>query len=327
MAGENSDALAQLSALLLDLHRTSGIHPYATFTDWAFDTLQHHIPFDSALWASGHVDPDGTPVVHSHRLYRQPAQLMLDYAPLAKHDNVFAASLMQPGVPLVVDTRVFAPALFSDYLDRYRIEHVLNTCDVDPLTGLLDDIALWRAERERPFDEAERRFMQAAFPHLIEASTRNRLAHLTGACSAGAGQVWSAALADREGVLHQADSRFASMLRQEWPDWRGPHLPPLLARALAPGGLMRHAGEHLVIRIAPLDDLWLLRVRPLAEVDRLTAREREIALLSAQGLSHKEMARLLELSPATVRNHLASACRRLGVRNKAQLAALVLGHE
>ncbi len=321
------DELARLSALLLELHRGALFQSVEGFADWAFDTLKRHIPFDSGLWASGHVDPDGTPVVHSHRLYRQPAQLMLDYAPLARHDNVFAASLMQPGVSLAVDTRVFAPAVFGDYLDRYRIEHVLNTCDVDPFTGLLDDIALWRAERDQPFVEAERRFMQAVFPHLIEASTRNRLAHLTGTCSAGTGEVWSAALADRLGVLRQADSRFASMLRQEWPDWCGPHLPPPLARALAPGGLMRHAGEHLVIRIAALEDLWLLRVRPLGEVDRLTAREREIALHTAQGLSHKEIARLLELSPATVRNHLASACRRMGVRNKAQLAALVLGHE
>lgn len=321
------DELACLSALLLELQRGAPFQSVEEFPEWAFETLKRHILFDSGLWASGHVAADGTPVVHTYRLHRQPAQLMLDYAPLARYDNVFAASLARPGVSLVVDTRVFAPEVFSDYLDRYRIEHVLNTCEVDPLTGLLTDIALWRARRDRPFDEAERRFMQAVFPHLIEASTRNRLAHLTGACSAGTGEVWSAALADREGVLHQADSRFAPMLRQEWPDWRGPVLPPSLARALIPGGVIRHAGERLVLRIAPIDDLWLLRVRPLAEVDRLTAREREIALHTAQGLSHKEIARLLDLSPATVRNHLSSACRRLGVRNKAQLAASVLVYE
>lgn len=321
------DELVRLGALLLELHRGATVRPLPEFADWAFDTLKQYLPFDTGLWASGHVAADGTPVVHSHRLYRQPAQLMLDYAPLARHDNVFAASLARPGVSLAVDTRMFAPALFGDYLDRYRIEHVLNTCDVDPLTGLLDDIALWRAERERPFGEAERRFMQAVFPHLIEASTRNRLAHLTGACSAGSGEAWSAALADRQGVLHQADSRFASMLHREWPDWRGPNLPPSLARAIAAAGERRHASGALVFRISPLDDLWLLRARPLDEVDRLTTREREVALLSTQGLNYKEMARLLDLSPATVRNHLSSACRRLGVRNKAQLAALVLGHE
>ncbi len=211
------DELARLSALLLELHRGATVRPLPEFADWAFDTLKRHIPFDSALWASGHVDPDGTPVVHSHRLYRQPAQLMLDYAPLARHDNVFATSLAQPGVSLAVDTRGFAPALFRDYLDRYRIEHVLNTCDVDPFTGLLDDIALWRAERDRPFDDAERRFMQAAFPHLIEASTRNRLAHLTGACSAGSGEVWSVALADREAVLQSGGTgmRVSSALVNE----------------------------------------------------------------------------------------------------------------
>ncbi len=319
----DSDQLGRLSAFILALHRGASEQPFEAFVDWALETLKAHIPFDSALWASGHATPEGAPVVHTHRLHRQPAQLMVDYAPIAHHDTVFAASLQQPGVPVVADARKNVPVVFSDYIDRYRIEHILNTCDVDPLSGLLNDIALWRAERDRPFVEEERRFMQAAFPHLIEAHTRNRLARLAGAASPPSIGAWSTAAADRAGILHVAENRFTLLLREEWPQWCGPQLPAALAEAVSRGESLRIAFEWIVVKTAPLHDLLLLQVRPRIPVDSLTQREREIARHTAQGLSHKDIARLLDLSPATVRNHLSSACRRLGVRNKAQLAALV----
>lgn len=327
MAEGNGDELAALSEFLLVLHRGAAEQPFESFVDWALGALKEHIPFDSGLWACGHAGPDGAPVVHSHWLYHQPAQLMVDYAPLAHQDTVFAESLQKPGISVVADARLSVPAVFGAYLDRYRIEHVLTTCDVDPVTGLLDDIALWRAERARPFGEAERRFMQAAFPHLIEAFTRNRLNHLSSVASSRSAGPWSAAAADRTGLLHYAENRFPQLLREQWPDWLGPLLPPPLAEAVAAGEARRSAGEKLVVRITPLHDLMLLQARPCAAIDRLTAREREIAIHTAQGLSHKDIARLLDLSPATVRNHLATACRRLGARNKAQLAALVQGYD
>ena len=327
MADKDRDDLAGLSALVLVLHRGAATQPFDSFVDWALEALKEHIHFDSGLWAAGHASAEGAPVVHTQWLHRQPAQLMADYAEIAGHDTVFAESIRRLGVSVVADSSVDIPAVFDDYIARYRIEHVLNTCDIDPLTGLLDDIALWRAERDRPFDEAERRFMQAAFPHLIEACTRNRLSHLASASSPRSGGPWSAAAADRAGLLHFAESRFSQLLLAEWPGWSGPRLPAPLAEAVTSGGARRFAGARLVFRIAPLHDLFLLQARPCAEVDRLTAREREIAVYTAQGLSHKDIARLLDLSPATVRNNLATACRRLQARNKAQVAALVQGYE
>ncbi|MGY6499893.1 MAG: LuxR C-terminal-related transcriptional regulator [Acidimicrobiales bacterium] len=53
----------------------------------------------------------------------------------------------------------------------------------------------------------------------------------------------------------------------------------------------------------------------------LTAREREIATLAASGRRSKEVAELLEISTRTVDNHLAAIYRKLGVANRAELAA------
>ena len=53
----------------------------------------------------------------------------------------------------------------------------------------------------------------------------------------------------------------------------------------------------------------------------LTAREREIVSFVVEGLSNKEMAARLCLSPNTIRTHLQSACAKLGVNSRAKLAA------
>lgn len=52
----------------------------------------------------------------------------------------------------------------------------------------------------------------------------------------------------------------------------------------------------------------------------LTRREREIALLAAQGLASRAIGDRLFLSPRTVDNHLAKAYGKLGVGNRAELA-------
>lgn len=48
----------------------------------------------------------------------------------------------------------------------------------------------------------------------------------------------------------------------------------------------------------------------------LTDREREILRLVEEGKSNKEIARLLNLSPGTVRNYLAEATQKLGAANR-----------
>jgi predicted ATPase/DNA-binding CsgD family transcriptional regulator len=55
----------------------------------------------------------------------------------------------------------------------------------------------------------------------------------------------------------------------------------------------------------------------------LTARERQIAELVARGLSSKEIARTLTISPRTVESHLDRIFARLGFSNRAQVAAWV----
>ncbi|MEU7702177.1 helix-turn-helix transcriptional regulator, partial [Streptomyces sp. NPDC039028] len=55
----------------------------------------------------------------------------------------------------------------------------------------------------------------------------------------------------------------------------------------------------------------------------LTAREREVAGLAAEGLTNQEIATRLYLSPRTVETHLSRVFRKAEVSTRAALAALM----
>lgn len=62
-----------------------------------------------------------------------------------------------------------------------------------------------------------------------------------------------------------------------------------------------------------------------SDLDRLTAREREILFLVCEGRTDAEMSRTLSLSQNTIRNHLASLFRKIGVNRRS--AAVIWARE
>ena len=59
----------------------------------------------------------------------------------------------------------------------------------------------------------------------------------------------------------------------------------------------------------------------------LSPREHEILGLLAEGLTGREIARRLFLSPETVRTHIRNATKRLGAKTRVQAVAIMLGHD
>jgi DNA-binding NarL/FixJ family response regulator len=110
-------------------------------------------------------------------------------------------------------------------------------------------------------------------------------------------------------------------------------------RAGARGFLLKDAGPELLTQavhaaadgealIAPNVTVRLLAAfadartaRPPSQpVDPLTAREEEVLLTVARGLTNVEIASELHISLSTVKTHLASLMTKLGARNRVEMA-------
>jgi non-specific serine/threonine protein kinase len=79
--------------------------------------------------------------------------------------------------------------------------------------------------------------------------------------------------------------------------------------------------ELAVVDVAGTSEARLCRG---ASTSLLTRREREVLGYVARGLTDKEIARLLALSPETVTKHVGNAMRRLGVPSRAAAVALAI---
>ena len=62
------------------------------------------------------------------------------------------------------------------------------------------------------------------------------------------------------------------------------------------------------------------------EIEKLTPREKEILAQLAAGLSNKEIARKLDVAESTVKIHLQSILKKLGLSNRVQAAIYAVGH-
>jgi DNA-binding NarL/FixJ family response regulator len=80
---------------------------------------------------------------------------------------------------------------------------------------------------------------------------------------------------------------------------------------LSPGVTRRVIGEFVA--------RWPRRPTPHPGLRTLTEREREVLVLVAEGLSNKEIAERLVISPATARTHVHRAMSKLHAHDRAQL--------
>lgn len=312
--------------LLLDLYHGASERPLEEFQDFALELVKPVLQFDAARWGNANVqDGDFTP--HAVHLHNDPEESLTDWAEFLDLDTFARETAAELGRARNVHIRSHYIgkhcAGIRTYAEKYGHENAMALALSQKGSRLLNWVALYRADPDRQFSAREERLCEALAPHLLTALGINRTIFLEKLDSHGDWQRPSFAMADRRGMLWYAEPDFNRQIGIEWPVWSEPALPGPLVDGLAEGGPF--TGRTLVVTAAPLGKLLLLKGRPLCAIDRLTPRERDVALAYGRGLSSKEVARQLGISPATVHHHLRIAYDKLGVNDKAALALLFAG--
>lgn len=104
-------------------------------------------------------------------------------------------------------------------------------------------------------------------------------------------------------------------------------VPGLAPRVVAALDELRRSAGLAALTHAEVDDLLgdrlgeALRSAPPVHrsIEVLSDRERQVAVLAAEGLTNREIAERLHLSPRTVENHVHRALRKLGVTSRSRL--------
>ncbi|QEN12030.1 AAA family ATPase [Mycolicibacterium sp. ELW1] len=232
----------------------------------------------------------------------RPALMSRAFVEVSAGDYVTALQTLQPLLDTfdpVHDTEIIAGAYLPDA--------------VEALT------ALGRAdEAERLVAALEANGALQDRPWMLAAGARGRAQ-------------MAAARGDLEGAYRHAEKAVTHHERLPMPFERARTLllvGQLLRRRRRPQAAhdaLRQAADVFAEIGSPL---WMARAQ--SELDRLAARsvggvltgaERQVAENAAAGMSNKQIATALYLSPKTVEMYLSNAYRKLGIRSRAQLAA------
>lgn len=317
--------MKDLSSLALDLYRACREMAVDRYRHWAIERLKQYVPFDAAMWASGHFGDRG-PVIHNVVLANRPPAMLADYEHIKHEDPLAADVALHPGISCVANAIPEYPSLSREtvsYLLKWRIINAISNVIVDPLTGLLTAVGLYREDRAMPFTEAERCFHEDTMPHLIETHAANRIAHIARSAQPRNAAIYASAAVDGHGQLQCAPDNFQRLLLAEWPGWRGHQLPKEVKHLTARKRGSHFVGKRVFFRSMQSNGIFLVQAREKRAADELTVRELEVARLAANGLTYREVAKRLGISPTTVRNHLSAIYGKLKVRKQPEIVPLL----
>lgn len=314
----NTATLQAFSASLLRLSHVARVaQPHRLVHD-ALLALRPLVAFRSAWWGEcSDSAQDSPPRNWLHGRINLSATFAQEWNRLAASDAFARESMRQLGTVIRSSGHDDPDPAVAAFSSRHALDHVMALTVELPGSGLMFFVALYRADEQGAFSTDEGSVLQEFFRHLLDHWQARVQDILIGATAQPSDAF---ALADAHGELLYLGGRMGRLLHAAYPQWSGSMLPPELAALLkgAPGTIA--LGQHH-LTMTPCGELLALSLERKGKATGLPPRERSVAMLYAQGRSYKEIARLLELSPATVRTYLRNAYLHLGVRNKVELGS------
>ncbi|WP_230027724.1 LuxR C-terminal-related transcriptional regulator [Massilia sp. Bi118] len=315
-----------MNEVILGIYRIAQDTPTEEFQASALELVNTVLPFDSCRWGMA-LRYDGQRLAFESAYQHNEMSGVLDaYLEVLDQDLVGLAAATHAGTTINVNARQLCgdspgQAAYLDYLCRFRHENMLVTGLVSP-SNSAKSLSYYRWGKDDSFTERERQLCQSLFPHMMEALMINLRFGLAQLRSMGGAVKWPLAVCDDNGVILYAEPDFLDLLSAQWPARKASHLPAALVDALIIRRRLEHAADQVVVCVGLRQDRTIyLKARAAHAIDTLTPRELQVARLVAKGMNHKEIAIVLRLSPATVRNHLQRIHDRIGVGSNAELSS------
>lgn len=320
-----AEAISTFSSTLFSLsERASRGAPERMLAD-AVALLQTSVPFDHAWWG----EVSAATVARETHVWlcgssgAEPG-FVREVVTFSQVDRLAQTSIANLGtvINVTIDEARHKSQRVVDFCRRHRIAASLAITLEFPHSGMLFFVALHRAGGSGRFSASEAAFFGEYVKHLL----RSWIAHLDVLRRGGAAPGWdSFALADSEGRLIYLGRRLCQALTDLYPHWRGGRLPDHLLHDTGSGTPRKPAAQGGHLAMERCGDLLALSLRAAPSTREIAPRELSSAILYARGHSYKEVARLLQIAPATVRSYLRNAYVHFGVSNKIELANVLCG--
>lgn len=303
-----------LEQVISRLYRSTKDIDIAHFRQWALTEIQTLIPYDAAIWSTGHLS---TRTFHTHTTLGLPKyfpDLLLEHLainPLRKalFNHVGRAIDM---TEVIDDQAFYASEIYKQVFQVHGIHRILSSIHLCRRTGIYTLLSLYRFDPEERFQELEKQHHQRLLFHLVEAASHACFLSLKNPNEAHAYH----AICDKEGIYHEAEPNFMDLMENNFGTQDLNRFPLNLA-------LAEQQYNELKIRSEALGDLYRVSIRETSPLDTLTTREQEVVDGVTQGLSFKQIAKKLQLSPSTVSNHLYRIYQKLNINNRSELADLI----
>ncbi|WP_322616715.1 helix-turn-helix transcriptional regulator [Pseudomonas sp. BIC9C] len=299
------------------LARESGASRFIADGLQAFGQL---VPFASAWW--GEMSTPGADVPLQswmHGSINLPESFAAEWHPVAAIDQFSLATLNRPG-EVVRDSGFNDPCeAVNDFARRHDLYHLISITYELPESGLMFFVCLYRGLEEQAFEGNEAELFLAFCDHLFQlwrfqVQDMIRFDSENGASDFG--------VARMDGSLLYVGARLCAAIQRELPGWNGSMLPGEVVAQLPKAPCVIRLGR-CALTLSPNAEHVILSLDAPSGGDSLAPRERTAAMLFAAGHSYKEIAKILALSPSTVRTYLRNCYLQLGVKSKVELGSVL----
>jgi DNA-binding CsgD family transcriptional regulator len=314
--------LQAFSNALYELYRLAEQFMPDEFPEQAIRIARNLIHFDGAILGTGNENAfnDTAFAIATAQVYNRDEVIGKAGVEASESDSIIGLLLHCLSRPIFKDHLMHFGQCDRGTLHEHSL-HTIFLYDGQPNENTrVRWFMLYRSDNE--FNELETTLVRTLWHHITHGIELNLYRALEKIDSHHATR--ALAFVNTHGVCEMMTNAFTDLIALEWPDQTACSLPAAVVNDLVTS--RRHRATKIEITATQKFGYLACTARPIPLVHRLSPAELGVAERYAKGMTHKEIAFHLSVSPHTVRNQLARVYQKLGLRSKTELVRILDAH-